>query len=1640
MHVLRQVALLLALLVFGTQAMAGQEGRFRPRDARVPVFFEIRFEEAGFAPLTIIDNDVNDSDPAIGAINYSGPYGDLVVNVTTGISTSTISDGTTKAQLQLNSVLVGGPAGSKLLITLVDRSFRYPSGSSLVLQSAVSGISPTGGSGIFNSWANTNEASPLASYPTEIPLTSIGAPQLGSLGSGPFSANSSTAFGPATDYSLFSQASIVLPPSGATNFDLITSVDSNSAAPTAAGTFDAVNDFSIGSNPAGAWSYGYSMILGGPFVLHNTGTVNYFPGVDRWSSPAVDPAIGIMHNRTGSTVQGNPPTYAIPPDMLHMHPGQGTGPGGIYDIVRWTAPFAGSYTVQGEFAGLDTVTSVADTDVHILINSTNDIFDSVLNGVGTQASFSRNINVNAGDTVDFLVGDGPSGHFQNDSTGLKVTLTPTGTINVTTNLNASTFSLTGPASYSGSGTSFSQPNAPAGTYTIVFAPASSNVITPPSLTATLTSGGSLNFFGAYAQAATPQTRQGGPSQTNSVAFTSEPVNTATGNYYFQRTDFAVPGRGLPMVFTRTYNSAGISTGPLGLGWTHSYEIVLQPDTSTGLVTISWGDGHQELYSPAGGGAYTPLTAGCFSQLAQKSDNSFELTLKNRPKYEFSPLGRLSQVIDRNANPITLSYDSSGNLILITDTVGRQFSLVYSGSLLTELHDPTGRVVHYAYDTSSRLQSVTNPAGGVMTFSYDNGGRLVNIVDERGLSIVRNTYDGNGRVVSQLNGRNFRTSFAYSSPAASDTTVTDPLGNQTIYSYDSQLRLIQATDVLGGTVQYTYDSQNDRLQAIDQNANVSNFAYDRNGNLTAATDATGSQTLFVYDSQNDLTQITDPLGHLTSFAFDARGNLTQATDTAGGNTTLLYDNLGQLQQTTNPRSFSTTFSYDSSGNLTQVTDALSGKTQFTYDSVGRQLTVKNSLGQTSSRVYDAIDRVVSITDPLAHSTSFVYDPAGNLLTVTDANGKATQYAYDQTDKLVQVTDAANGVTGYAYDANSQLVGITDANGHITTLTLDGLSRLQKRTDAVGKSRTYTYDLAGNIIAALDGNGKTNSFSYDQLKRLVSAALSDGKNVSYAFDAAGNRITMTDWRGNTTYTYDVLNRAVSVNTPDGQSVGYAYDSVGNRTALTYPDGKVAAYSYDSLNRLTKVTDSAGKATNYTYDPAGNLTSFAHPNGAVSTYSYDGASRLLSVLNAVNGKTNSGFTYGLDNVGNRLQMTLNTGSVQKFAYDSLYRLVSWTAASGQTTQYTYDTVGNRTSVIASTGAVTPYTYDAADELLSVGPATYSYDGNGNQKTKTVNGLMTTYGWDALDRLISVVGGSVNTQHRYDGNGNRVQQQVGSNVYTYVNDTVTPLPVVLNENGVDGNIDYLYGLSMISATANAFQQYYQFDGVGSVINITDQTGALKSNYAYDPWGQFVNPLDPLGGRSKYKFTSEALDTSTGLLYLRARFYDSTVGRFFGRDRMSGAMRMPKSRNGYGYALLNPVRISDPSGLSSVEAPRGQVLGAFTLAPNTDLPNTNAGDIVRYEVNLFGKAIIPGGVFLSIEEITVNGALANEQAIDAQLQDIANYSEELEDGHTTLSEVIGELRNDTSYLLGLNTERLRFLLLRAANAKHIHLNRSQWQ
>ncbi len=96
------------------------------------------------------------------------------------------------------------------------------------------------------------------------------------------------------------------------------------------------------------------------------------------------------------------------------------------------------------------------------------------------------------------------------------------------------------------------------------------------------------------------------------------------------------------------------------------------------------------------------------------------------------------------------------------------------------------------------------------------------------------------------------------------------------------------------------------------------------------------------------------------------------------------------------------------------------------------------------------------------------------------------------------------------------------------------------------------------------------------------------------------------------------------------------------------------------------------------------------------------------------------------------------------------------------------------------------------------------------------------------------------------------------------------------------------------------------SVRQLEDGSGNVVLAKGYEPYGEVMNSAGTAS--TSYGFTSEWTD-NTGIVYLRARYYDPTIGRFMTRDSWGGDMNKPMSYNPWLYGYSNPVINVDPSG-----------------------------------------------------------------------------------------------------------------------------------
>jgi YD repeat-containing protein len=183
-----------------------------------------------------------------------------------------------------------------------------------------------------------------------------------------------------------------------------------------------------------------------------------------------------------------------------------------------------------------------------------------------------------------------------------------------------------------------------------------------------------------------------------------------------------------------------------------------------------------------------------------------------------------------------------------------------------------------------------------------------------------------------------------------------------------------------------------------------------------------------------------------------------------------------------------------------------------------------------------------------------------------------------------------------------------------------------------------------------------------------------------------------------------------------------------------------------------------------------------------------------------------------------------------------------------------------------------DATDATQNVG---YDYDNNGNQTIKTKNGFTTTFVYDVRDQLISVRQDFTTLGlFKYDYQGLRIYKDMGGQIVRYTYDDDSVLMESDNTGATIAKFDY--GMDRLLSLTHAIEgrQFYLFDALGSVSNLTNTAGSIQARYQYDAFGGIRGQAG--SSFNRFTFTGHEADTETGLYYFKARFYDPDTGASF--------------------------------------------------------------------------------------------------------------------------------------------------------------------
>lgn len=966
-------------------------------------------------------------------------------------------------------------------------------------------------------------------------------------------------------------------------------------------------------------------------------------------------------------------------------------------------------------------------------------------------------------------------------------------------------------------------------------------------------------------------------------------NATANNYYgFASSEFSDPdGRPAMDVAYR-----------LRVGARSDHAYVDQPLTDRETASVDVGTGNLLLSSNDLNVAGTGLDVGF--------QRTYQSRMQEGPLSSFSKTGISTDVwLDRAAQDGTIAFNdaSQTNYRLQPQPGGSTFRGEGLQATLTRNADDTWDLVYDGTDRRLRFPAFATGENvsalaweqdrnaNRITYNRDADKTLTSIVDTQGrtLTLDNNPY-GPINKITDFTGRSVQ--YEYNS-SAELTKMTAPTGAVTTYAYstDGRSNLTAINTPGGGRTVVGYDGE-DRVTSLTRVDNTTtgagatwNFSYTTT--LTAPCDVAPPGVKFTLQST-----VTDPRGKQTRYCLDAQQRVRKSRDPRGYDSEKAFNPLGYVTKIDSPgatASSSTgvqsTYAYNSDSAITSITRGGAGSQNLT-----------TSYGYSTGRTYQP----QSTTSPQGNSKTFGYDTAGNTTSTKrgapgSSGGEQVSMTYNAKGLVTSSTDPNGRVTSYSYDTAGNPTGITPpAPLGATAITTDSLSRIKTVTD---------------------GKGQTKTFTYDALDRVTKVDFAGGTSTAFAFDGAGNTVSRVDapasgLAGLTTYQFDLRNRLKKATQPDYQWTEYAYDLTGNLASLK-DQGGTTSYTYDDANLLASVQEpGGGSPATFEHNPQGNRTKTTLPNGIVVETPYDGAGRLSSITAKKGTTLLQSRALDYQKSGNETELIQKvtdgtTATTTTYAYDELDRLTSASGVGGsQASAYSYqlDPAGNRLQESrkdpgATTPTVTNWTYNNANQPATKNgsPAGYTFDANGNE---TGNGAGRTQTYNVKDQTTSVTAGGTSTALSHLGTSQEDLGQIGSQ--RIVQDALG----VAYEPKASGSWTHYTRTSQgdYLGQRTSSKSYFLTDERGSIVALTNAAGAKTADYRYDPYGRTIGtPHGTLGYVSGEQ-------TPGGLTHFGARYYDPTVGRWTQQDPLDQASDLQQV-NLYGYAALDPVNRTDPTG-----------------------------------------------------------------------------------------------------------------------------------
>ena len=953
----------------------------------------------------------------------------------------------------------------------------------------------------------------------------------------------------------------------------------------------------------------------------------------------------------------------------------------------------------------------------------------------------------------------------------------------------------------------------------------------------------------------------GGADTYCNCATGQPVNLSSGDYYDTQTDLTIPGAGIPLTFSRTYDaeaaqaeeSSSASAGPLGYGWTDNLNMSVSYNSGTGLATVTQANGSEITFQYYATGATEPV--GSNGATWCPSDATSGVFCPTAPRYIATLSGASGGTggpwtfVNDLKSPITYSFTTGGVLSEITDATG---DTVVSSSYSPgagQASCPTGDT---CVAWSSTPSAESSPAA-VLVEAFNSSAQLVRVFDAASgaasTQLATFAYSGSGcstwsgtpvELCSVTDPGSLATSFTYdtgkSSPYQYDeTTMTPPATGAVTNTYDSSGRIASQVITTGGTSdEQDFSYATNSTVTNGTQTTVTDYP---NGTGHASTTATylfsNGVEVGLSDGTGDPTYVNrDPATLLPDDSIDGDGNDT-------GN---IYNNYAASG--TASSSADVTLSTDGDGNVTQSAYTAANLPWCTVDAADyangttcpsteptSPPTAGTHIGYTLD-LYNSSNELTSTTDPLGNTTVNAYTSG-----VSGVPSGLRYCTVDPVDEKASVTCPAYGathVTGTAtetFDATGDVLTSTDADGDTTTYTYSSAANPglpTTTTDPDGTKATDTYNAEGEVttqvVTGTSGTySATTQYGYDTSGRRFCEV--DPYEYSSGVRCPSSVPTSppTGTPGYTDTIYNSNGQVTTTTNPIGGTTQYAYDGSGNRYCTVTPTNYATGTRCPTTLPLTTPTvgsDSYLGATIDTFDADNRVTQVTNPLGGITATSYDAAGNVTETTVESNSSTSA------PNV------------VTEHSYDGDNRVISTTLGYGSTAPATtltsYDPDGNAYCVVSAnadaagssayqcpvwqTGwAVTPPSPSA---LYSTSPtasqannvSTDFFNADGVSVQTTTPDLQTSVTAVDADGRTYCTSDPVNVASWLTANP--------SGTYPYLCPSTPPTTAPTTATG--------YVTSII-------------DPAGRTLSSTDQLGDTTS-YAYDPAGNTTTTTDPRG------------------------------------------------------------------------------------------------------------------------------------------------------------------------------------------------------